>query len=96
MSNKAIYYIYVDNRAMSGGLLSIGRMTQRRKKEKILEEFKERICDSQRRFQKQIQADHGHLREIQETVGRAEIRNQGDTATLRKSSVEFPTLSEEN
>lgn len=99
LNNKTIYFIYADNRAISGELLSTGMTTQRRKK--MLEEFKDRICDSQRRFQEQIQADHGHLREFQGTVRRAEIRNQEDTATLGKGSckettAEFRALSEES
>lgn len=32
---------------------------------KILEEFKDRICDSPSRLQRQIQ-DHGHLRKFRE------------------------------
>lgn len=83
LNNKTIYFIYADNRAISGELLSTGMTTQEKK---MLEEFKDRICDSQRRFQEQIQADHGHLREFQGTVRRAEIRNQEDTATLGKGS----------
>lgn len=33
---------------------------------KILEEFKDRICDSPSRLQRQIQADRGHLRKFRE------------------------------
>lgn len=32
MNNKTIYFIYADNRAISGELLSTGMTTQRRKK----------------------------------------------------------------